>query len=224
MALLVRLADFGDHGCRLHGRARWRIELLVVVELDDFDVRHVLRRLLAHDHHEHGANGEIRRNECRRVIRLGKLCDVCFLRVRQARRADDRRHMRCERGLDVFKHDIGPREINHDVRVHALECRLEVCLDRDARFRQADELPGIGTALEVSGSDELEFRVFLHGFEHGLSHAAAGSIYEYSCQCIRLQAKYALIVSHVHHSCQDVRVQNIYDIDQTSVMCSNCSL
>ena len=67
--------------------------------------------------------------------------------------------MRCERGLDVFKYDIGPREINHDVWVQAGKCRLEIRLDRNGGFGQADEFPDVSASSEAIAEPGMTFSI-----------------------------------------------------------------
>lgn len=158
------LADFRNHGRRLDGRAGRCVELLVVVQLDDLDIRHVLGCLARHDHQEHGADGEVRRDEGRRIILFSCLGNLCLLLVREARRADDRRGLVRKRRHDIAEDDVRAREVDHDLWLLAREQCLEVCLDEDAVCRQADERARIRTALDVHCADELEPVRFLYRF------------------------------------------------------------
>ena len=106
-----------DQFRRLQGRARRRIKLVVMVQLDDLDVRHILRRLTAHEHHEDCADGEVRCKKDRRLLLQRQRFELRLFVRRHARRADDGRDPMLHGEHRVGKHDIRPREIHHDVRL-----------------------------------------------------------------------------------------------------------
>ncbi len=145
-----RPAGLGDHARGARGRAGRRVELLVVVELDDLHLRHVLRGLLAELHEQHGPDREVRRDE-----HLGAVRGLHRREV-EAGGADHGVHARGDTRLDVAERDIRAGEIDDDVEV------TEDVFERDAErridLRRDDHA--------VSGLD---------GLAHGEAHLPCGA-------------------------------------------------
>ena len=106
-----------DHARRADRGARGRVGLLVVMELDDLDVRHEARGALGELHHEHGADREVRREEQARAgVRAVERQRAPRASPRRARscprRSRRRRRARCtgcprRRRVREVDHDVG---------------------------------------------------------------------------------------------------------------------
>ena len=109
------------------GRPGRRIDLRLVVRLDDLCARQVLRCLRGEAHHQHRAEREVRRVEDGDSDSGGALPHLGEI---GARRTDDRRDAGIDGGLDVRDDSVRRREVDHHVGlaeiVHELvTCRLE---------------------------------------------------------------------------------------------------
>ena len=192
MPLLRRSAHFLDHFRCLQCRAGGCVELVVMMQFDDLDMRHVLRRLTAHEHHEHGADREVRCEEDRRILLQGKSFELRPSVCRHARRADDRRNAILHGEHGIGKHGIGAREIHHDIRAAIQKRLLEICPHHHATFAAARSLSRIHTATNIDGSNEGKICIVLHRLDHSLSHASASSADQHLYQDMRpLQASLA---------------------------------
>ena len=94
------------------GRTGRRVDLRLVVRLDDLRARQVLRRLRGEAHHQHRAEREVRRVEdgdSSRAALSPTLGEI------GAARADDARHAGVDGGLDVRHDRVRRREVDHRV-------------------------------------------------------------------------------------------------------------
>ena len=95
-------------------RPRRRVELRLVVQLDDLGGVEVARGLLGEAHHQHGADREVRREEDRQLRRAGGLVDLGRVPARSCRRRTARRRSSARR---MFGDDgRRAREVDHRVR------------------------------------------------------------------------------------------------------------
>ena len=99
-------------------RARGRVELAVVVELDDLALGHVLRRLGWRSlHHQHGADREVRGDEA--VARSPPRRSAASRSSSRSKpvRADDGVDAGVEARADVVERRVGGGEVDDDVGV-----------------------------------------------------------------------------------------------------------
>src|SRR5436190_2910184 len=114
---LVNVAPGGANELgRALGRPRGSVDLSVVMELDDLALRHVRRCFAGHLHHEHGADGEVRRDEDARV-RLGALHLAPQGVAVESTGADHRVDARVRARADVPWSRIWGREVDDHVAV-----------------------------------------------------------------------------------------------------------
>ena len=137
-----------QHGGPSRGAAR-RVELAVVVELDDLRLGHVARGLGREAHHQHRADREVRRDQHPRAglrdTRTAQLLQI------EARRPDHDVHARLDALQGVRQRDVGAREVDDDVSV-----------TQDLRERRVERRIGATRELHV-------FRA-LHRGAHRLAH------------------------------------------------------
>ena len=78
-------------------------------------VRHVPRGLLGEAHHQHGADGEVRRDEARDSPRPRERVELRQAVLRQTGRSDDAGDARAESARHVPEHGRGSREVDRRV-------------------------------------------------------------------------------------------------------------
>ncbi len=139
-------SDVAAHclGGRL-GRPGRRIDLRLVVRLDDLRARQVLCRLGGEAHHQHGAEREVRRVEDGDSNSGGALPHLGEI---GAGRADDRRHACVDGGFDVRHDSVRRREIDHHVGLAEIVHELVTgCLER--RREHGPDLPAAPVQEEL---------------------------------------------------------------------------
>ena len=126
-----------------------RVDLAVVVQLDDLGLRHVPGRLGGELHHQHRADREVRRDEdvARRRSSPASCGEV------PAGRPDDRVHARRRRRRGRFERRVGRGEVDDDV---------DVAEDRPRARCPAPGRPGRSSSMSSArlhgGADRLPIR------------------------------------------------------------------
>src|SRR5215211_3192947 len=169
--LVLDPADRGDRG------PRWRVRLLVVVELDDLDGRQVADRLCGEALHQHGAEREVRGHDDVRFVSLVReqLVDLPQVLERDPRRADHRVHGVRDAPTDVVHRDVRVREIDRDLGV-GLEQPIELVGDGRVDLGVSDHLPDLLSDLRtVDRGDEREVVRVRQGPADHQPHPAAGA-------------------------------------------------
>ena len=135
---------------RHHRRARGRVDLLVVVQLDDLGGLEERRRELGEPHHQHRADGEVGRHDA--VARGEQMAQLVELGLAETGRAHDRVHLVHRAPAQVAHRRLGRGEVDGHLRRSASAIARGAGGDREAR---RDGLPCVE---RVDGRDELEGR------------------------------------------------------------------
>ena len=113
-----------DGFCGRLGRSGRRVDLRLVVQLDDLRPRDVPRRFGREPDHQNGSDREVRRVEDRDT---GFLC-LASHRVRvPAARSDDARHASLQGSFDVPYDDVWGGEVDHSLGCLELD-QVVACL------------------------------------------------------------------------------------------------
>ncbi len=151
---------------RHHRGAGRRVDLLVVVQLDDLGGLEERSGELGEPHHQHRADREVGRDDA--VARGEQVSQLVELDLAESGRSHDRVHLMHRAPAEVAHRRVGRREIDCDLGVRVGE-RARRVGDRDAG---RNEITGV---KRVDGGDELEGRIGRDGFAHGRAHASSGT-------------------------------------------------
>ncbi len=121
-----------DHASRRGDRrARWRVDLVGVVQLDDLGRVEVLRRDARHVHHQHRAQREVGSDHAADLLLRALPCEAIDVFVGEAGRADDRPHAVRERGIREHRRPGCVREVDDHVGFRFGARLGRVCVQRD---------------------------------------------------------------------------------------------
>ena len=170
-----------DHAARGGDRrARWRVDLLVVVQLDDLRRLEEARGDLRHVHHQHRADGEVRGDQSAELPLRASLREILDERLRQTRRADDEAHAALERHIGEDGGPGGVREVDDDVGLRLFERGRGVRYQRDRAAGWEREQRRRGQPID--DADGSEGRIGVHGVDDCAAHLA-GAGDEYADRC-----------------------------------------
>ena len=114
------------------GRTRRRIQFIVVMEFDDFDIRQIRSDFCRELHHQDGTDGKVRRNEDAGLLFQCQGVEFIALVCCQARRTDDHVDAVFDAGLGVVEDDFRRREIDDDIRFDIVQGGAQVIADGQA--------------------------------------------------------------------------------------------
>ena len=170
-----------------HRGAGRRVDLGVVVQLDDLSRLEVRRGQLGEAHHEHRPDREVRRDHRVGVRALESRSQPVELVLGEARRADDRVHAVVGTPTEVLARGLEHGEVDRDLGPGVGE-RVRDTQDLQTGCGDA-ELGEVDPDVErVDGGDEVELGIVEHRLADGLAHAATGAEHAHSGHAARLGA------------------------------------
>ena len=154
---------------RAHRGAGRRVDLAVVVELDDLGRLEPRRRQLGEAHHEHGADGEVGGDE---AGALGELAPRCAARSASVKPVVPTTAWRpCSAAkARLLARGVGDGEVDDHLGA-GLHQRLGGGRHLEVRVDVGDPAQVDAGVQRVDRGDELEVGVGLDGLAHGAAHA-----------------------------------------------------
>src|SRR5918996_1579627 len=151
-----------------HGGARRRVDLLVVVQLDDLGGLEPRSRELGEAHHEHGPDGEVGRDQ---AVAAGEgRADAVVVLGREPGGSHDRVHPVLGRPGEVGPGGVQGREVHDNLGVDGQQ-RRRIGVDVHVGV-DAGGVPQVeARVVRIDGAHQLELGVFGNGPAHGAPHA-----------------------------------------------------